>query len=185
MAREQTKLKKIKVSDQSILPQLGKVPLFRFLSKTAVERLYKASDVVECEAGQRIIHEGEVETDVFVVLESSVAVIVNQQDKDSYVSTLGPGQVVGEAALFTTMSRTASVETQGPVRMLRFDRESFVQALLEDPNDGMRVLYMLVHDLLRKLREVNLELAFERRLDSSQDDVDSLIDSLVPQLPRE
>ena len=69
--------------------------------------------------------------------------------------------------------------------MLRFDRESFVQALLEDPNDGMRVLYMLVHDLLRKLREVNLELAFERRLDSSQDDVDSLIDSLVPQLPRE
>ena len=184
MGSERTKLKTINVSDWNILPKLGKVPLFRFLSEEAVKRLYQASQVVECEAGQRIIHEGEVENEVFVVLESSVAVVVKQPGKDAYVCTLGPGQVVGEAALFTTMARTASVETQGPVRLLRFNRESFIQALLRDPHDGMRVLYMLTHDLLKKLREVNQELAFERRLDSDQDDVDSLIASLVPSLPR-
>lgn len=172
-------MKTIRVRIETLVPQLNKVRLFRFLPEDAILRLVDCSDFVEYAEGETIITEHAVEKDVYVILAGACAVMVDQDGQQSYVSTLGAGQVVGEAAIFANMPRTASVIAQDTTRLMRFERTAFVSALQEDPQAGMKVLFMLIHNLMTKLREVNLELAFERRDSHDQGDVDDLINSLL------
>jgi CRP/FNR family transcriptional regulator, cyclic AMP receptor protein len=172
-------MKTIRVRTDTLIPQLNRVRLFHFLPQDAIGRLVECSDFVEYEEGETIITEHEVEHEVYLILSGSCAVMVDQEGHQSHVATLGAGQVVGEAAIFATMPRTASVVAQCMVRLMRFERTAFMGALRADPEAGMKVLFMLVHNLLTKLREVNLELAFERRDSSDQGDVDDLIASLM------
>jgi hypothetical protein len=44
---------------------------------------------------------------------------------------------------------------------------------------------MIIYGLLRKLREANQELAFERRFDSDQSDIDALIAETMPRESQE
>ncbi len=172
-------MKSIRVRTESLVAELKKLRLFRLLPDDAVRKLIECSEFVECEPGETFITEHAVETDVYVILSGSCAVMVDQEGHQSYISTLGTGQVVGEAAIFSNMPRTASVVAQDPVRLMRFERKGFVRTLQEDRNAGMKVLFMMMHNLLSKLREVNLELAFERAEDVGQADVDSFIETLI------
>lgn len=170
---------KIRVKIDSLIPQLDRVQLFRFLPEEAIRRLVESSDFVEVPPQETIITEHTIEREVYLILSGTCSVMVDQEGRQSYVATLGPGQVVGEAAIFSNMPRTATVITQEVVRLMRFERTAFMRALRKDPNAGMKVLFMLVHNLMVKLREVNLELAFERRDHGNQSDVDELIASAM------
>lgn len=172
-------MKGIRVNVESLMPQLRRVLLFRYLSDESIKNLLGCSHFVEAEDGEYFIHEHEIESRVYVILEGSCAVMVQQEDHEAYVATLGPGQVVGEAAIFANRPRTASVVSQGVSRLLCFERGEFLRVLRDEPSAGMRVLFVMVHNLLSKLREVNLELAFERRDNAPQEDVDALIESLM------
>lgn len=173
-------MKDIRIKHENLVAGMQRISLIRHLSDASVERLIADSRFIECDEGERIICEHAIETTVYVILEGSCAVIVEGEHGPSYISTLGPGQVVGEAALFTNFPRTATVEARGTVRLMQIDRERFLALLRDEPTCGMRMLFSMVHALLAKLREVNLELAFERRDQSDQDEVDALIDSLLP-----
>lgn len=173
-------MKEIRVNREALVRQVRKILLFRYLSDGAVRDLLDRARFVECTDGEYFIHEHHVESTVFVVLEGSCAVMVQQEDREAYVATLGGGQVVGEAAIFADHPRTASVVSKGASRLMSIERSDFLHVLREEPEAGMRVLFVMVHNLLGKLREVNLELAFERRENVEQDDIDALIDSLIP-----
>ena len=172
-------MQKIRVRVNSLVPQLRKIHLFRYLPEEAIRRLLDCSSFVECGDGERFITEHSVESHVYVILSGSCAVMVDREGRESYLATLGPGQVVGEAAIFANLPRTASVISQGTSRLMCFERDAFLSVLRDEPAAGVRILFVMVHSLLGKLREVNLELAFERKDDSSQDDVDALIASLT------
>lgn len=172
-------MQKIRVRIDTLIPQLGKIQLFRYLPEESVRRLLDCSSFVECDDGERFITEHSVESNVYVILSGSCAVMVDREGQDAYVTTLGPGQVVGEAAIFANLPRTASVVSKGASRLMCFERSAFLSVLRDEPEAGVRILFVMVHNLLGKLREVNLELAFERKDDASQDDVDALIASLT------
>ncbi len=172
-------MKSIQVRTESLVPQLKKLRLFHLLPDDAVRKLIECSRFVECDPEETFITEHAVETEVYVILSGSCAVMVDQEGRQSYISTLGTGQVVGEAAIFSNMPRTASVVAQDSVRLMCFERTGFVRTLMQDRDAGMKVLFMMMHNLLSKLREVNLELAFERADDAGQEDVDAFIDTLI------
>ncbi|SIQ81181.1 Cyclic nucleotide-binding domain-containing protein [Alkalispirochaeta americana] len=173
-------MKEIRVKKDTLLPQLKKARLFRHLPDEAIEKLIECSRFVEYDPQEILIREHAVEQDVYVILSGACSVMVHQEGGDAYVATLGAGQVVGEAAIFSNMPRIATVLAQDTVRLMCFERTAFLKVLQDDPRSGMKVLFMIVHNLMMKLREVNLELAFERRDDGGQAEVDQLIESLIP-----
>lgn len=172
-------MREIHVAIDSIRSQIHKIALFRHLSGDAVERLISVSGFMEADEGEYVIREHEIGVDVYVILEGQLAIMVDEAGTDQYVATLGPGQIVGEAALFANQPRTASAVAQCRVRLMTFERSSFLTALRADPLAGMKVLITVIHALLAKLREVNHELAFERRDNAAQDDVDSIIQDML------
>ena len=172
-------MREFRVRTDTLLPQLPKVHLFRYLSEEARRRLLSCATFEEYDEGEWFIHEHEVESRFYVILSGTCSVMVNRDGRDSYVAALGVGQVVGEAAIFANRPRTAGVVAQTTSRVMCFERDCFLRVLRDEPQAGLRILYVLVHDLLGKLREVNLELAFERRDNAGQDDIDALIENLM------
>ena len=44
---------------------------------------------------------------------------------------------------------------------------------------GNKILMLIIYSLLRKLRDANQEIAFERKSDVTQEDIDSIIEDFV------
>lgn len=172
-------MKQVRVKETGLFDKLRKTVLLRYFGDETLQRLLAASRFVQCEPGERIIEEHALDDRMYVIMEHSVAVMVHQDEQEVYIATIGAGEVVGEAAIFANFPRTASVDANDETVLLEIHRNTFIAALREDPGAGMRVLFLVVHSLLSKLREVNLELAFERRLQTDQDEIDSMITGLL------
>lgn len=159
--------------------RFAEVLLFRALSPEARAHLFDASVALFYDSGEIIVQEGERSPSFFAVLEGAVVVDVRQSDKDVYICTLGRGSVFGEAAMFLKSARTATVRASDPSVVLQIDRTVWMEFLRQQPREGNKALLAIVYGLLTKLRSANQELAFERRNDAAQDEVDALVAELA------
>ena len=85
----------------------------------------------------------------------------------------------GEAGMFMKVKRTANVNSLARTALLHITRGDFIQFIKKYPTTGNKILMVTVYSLLKKLREANQELAFERQFDIEQDDVDSIVDDFL------
>ncbi len=61
------------------------------------------------------------------------------------------------------------------VVVFKLSRAELIGFINRHPSAGNRILLVFINGLLLKLREANRELAFERRSDGDQADVDALL----------
>ncbi len=154
--------------------------LFKFLSEREVEDLLRMCEVQVFEEGERIVQQGEVEQAFYAVINGSVEVAVDEgRRKNVYICTIGSGEVFGEAGMFMKVKRTAHVNSLAQTALLHITRSDFIQFIKKYPTTGNKILMVTVYSLLKKLREANQELAFERQFDIEQDDVDSIVDDFL------
>ena len=168
----------IGIDKESYRSRFAEVLMFRALSPDARADLYDRSKALFFNPGEVIVQEGTLSPAFYAVLDGSVVVDVKQEEKDVYICTLGGGAVFGEAAMFLKSARTATVRAADPSVVLQIDRPSWMEFLRDHPREGNKALLAIVYGLLAKLREANQELAYERRVDNGQDEIDSLVAEL-------
>ena len=174
-----TKDMETEIDKEEYRDRFSDVLLFRALSPEARSHLFDRADARFFDGGASIVREGEGSPSFFAVLEGTVVVEVLQDEKDVYITTLGRGSIFGEAAMFLKSPRTASVRAADPSVVLQIDRTIWMEFLREHPREGNKALLAIIYGLLSKLRSSNQELAFERRGDAQQDEVDSLVAELT------
>jgi CRP-like cAMP-binding protein len=151
---------------------------FRFLEKAELADLIEHSEVIEYGKGEVVVEEGEISPYFFGIAEGTVSVSLGSGDKEVYMNSLGPGEVFGEAGLFMSVPRTATVRVEDSATIVRINRSEFAGFLKRHPVAGNKMLIVFIYGLLRKLKLADQELAYERKSDLSQDDVDSMVSSL-------
>ncbi len=122
------------------------VPLFKGLSKHRIRALAKASMVSVYRAGETIIRQGSVGSELFVILDGRVKVIRGGR----IVARLRCGDVFGEVSLLDGGPRTADVISEMPTRCLYLSGSEFRAVLEGDPVIATRVL----QEAGRRLREL-------------------------------
>lgn len=153
---------------------------FRFLTEAETARLVDGAELVRYEEGEPVVEEGELSAYFFGILEGTLSIGLTTQERgEVYVNSLGPGDVFGEAGMFLQVKRTATVRALGPSLLLRLQRKDFAAFIRANPEAGNKVLLAVIYSLLRKLRVTNEELAYERKSDANQDEVDALMQSLL------
>jgi CRP-like cAMP-binding protein len=161
------------------IEKLKKVMIFRYLEDDSLKEILKIADVINYKKDDRIISEGELSQYLYAVLDGSVNVYVKQQNnKEVFLSTLDAGDVFGEAGMFLKVKRTANVVSMENSSLLRIDRKDLFEFFAKRSQSGIKMLMIIIYSLLKKLRESNQELAFERKSNLAQEDVDRLIDDL-------
>lgn len=170
------------ISDQTEwIPAIDRQNLFKYLESADRQALREMGHILSFEDGELIVAEGDLSPSFFMVLAGTVKVHVKQDDKQVYICSLGENSSFGEASLFSRMLRTASVSALDGAVVFKLTRYDVMAFLRSHPAAGNKVLLVFINGLMKKLREANRELAYERRADGGQMDVDALIAELTGQ----
>lgn len=119
--------------------------LYARLPAAARERLSTAGRTETVQAGQWIVSVGEQADSMFVLLSGRAEVVID----DAVVRELGPGAVIGELALLTGGTRSASVRARRDCRVLEVSRRLMDETMTTD----VEALSTLVHGLARQLSQ--------------------------------
>ncbi|WP_273452293.1 MMPL family transporter [Nevskia ramosa] len=98
------------------------IPLLSGLSMRQARLFALMSRLEKHPAGTRIIQEGDLSRDIYVVVDGAVEATIERNEERLVLSTMTRGAVMGEAGYFG-QRRTASVDTTSPVRLLRFNSQ--------------------------------------------------------------
>jgi CRP/FNR family transcriptional regulator, cyclic AMP receptor protein len=126
-------------SKKAMLDHLRNVSLFASCSNKDLEKIAKAGDEVQLNAGTVLVDQGQTGREAFVILEGTATVRRNGKK----VATLGSGSVVGELSLLDHGPRTATVTCDDSVTVLVISQRNFMGVIDEVP--------ALAHKLLATL----------------------------------
>lgn len=142
---------------------LRRLDLFAGLTTRQLAELARVVAERHVDAGEAIVREGEFDAQMYFIVEGHVRVT----KEDVAVSALGPGEFFGEIAVFDGERRSASVIADGPVHLLRLDRQDLFEVMEEHPAIAVAICQTLSHRI-RELLDERLDAAAAR--DTRRDD---------------
>jgi CRP/FNR family cyclic AMP-dependent transcriptional regulator len=169
-----------KLDNSKFVSDIRKILFFKFISDSEVSDVARISEFLHFSRGERIIAEGDVQQYIFAVVRGAVNVLVREESgKDIFICTIGEGDVFGEAGIFLNVRRTANITSAEETILLRIARNDFLGFIRSHLETGTKMLMLIIYSLIKKLRDANQEIAFERKSDISQEDIDSIISDFV------
>ncbi len=128
---------------------LRRYPFFAGLDMDQLVTLAKVADEVEVEAGHYFFHEGEKLDTFYLILEGMVAIVVELPDRESIISTLGPGETFAWSTVVPPYTATASAKALTPCRVVAFER----QALWKEFESDWRFGYLMMQRVAQVVRD--------------------------------
>ena len=105
--------------------------------------------------GEIIVRQGEAGSCMYVIQEGTVEVLAETDGEELHLRDLGPNDFFGEMALFEAETRTATIRSKGPSRILTVDKKSFLSGINEDPSLALRLVQTMSH----RIRDLTERLA--------------------------
>lgn len=117
------------------LGYLSDLPVFAGAPAGALEQLAGEAAGMSLGPDIDIVTQGEVADAFYVVMlgEVSVSFVREPGEAPEFLRTLMAGDGFGEIGLLEGIPRTATVHTMSPCRLLRIDRDNFLDALSAHP----------------------------------------------------
>ena len=122
------------------LEQLRRVPLFAELSEDDLSWIADAGEAVELSGGDLLAGEGDPGDALFVIISGELEVVKRSRTTDIPIAVLGPGEIVGEMAIFEAQPRMASVRAVLPTRVIRIGRDVILELVRTRPSATLSML---------------------------------------------
>ena len=105
--------------------------------------------------GEVIVRQGEAGNCMYVIQEGTVEVVAVSNGQETFLRELGPNDFFGEMALFEQATRTATIRSKGPSRVLTVDKKSLLGGIHDDPSLAFRLVQTMSH----RIRDLTDRLA--------------------------
>ena len=122
------------------LNDLRKSPLFEGLSDEELQRLMDMAEPLSVRAGDILMKQGDIGDAAYVLIEGEFEIQKQAGQSRIKIDVRNPGDVVGEMALLSRASRTASVIAKTDGETLRIPPEAFEELLTSSSTAAMAVL---------------------------------------------
>lgn len=113
-------------------------------------KMYRDSEI--------IIRQGDQKDCLYVVQEGVVEIIQETNQAEVQLAIRGPGEFVGEMAIFEHKARSATVRAIGDARVLTIDKKNFLRRIHEDPS----LAFQLAEKMSARIRELSTEVTLLR-----------------------
>lgn len=133
---------------------LGSIGLFGGLGEDTLNTLATELPIRRVEAGELVVEEGDMSTQMFVVIVGELEVFKSGEGEgDVRVAMLGPGDWFGEMSIIDVQPRSASVRAIAPTEVMIMTAEH-VENLLYRRNTKDYALFIMniARELSRRLR---------------------------------
>lgn len=105
--------------------------------------------------GEVIVRQGDQGDALYVIQEGKVAVVAERGGKEVFLRELGPGDILGEMAVFDREVRSATVRAAGRARILTLDQEGLLRRFREDPT----LAFHIMKTMSRRIRQLTAEVS--------------------------
>ncbi len=127
------------------LELLRRAPLFEGFAEHELAEIAARAEEIEVPAGAVLVREGDPGDELFVIVSGSIRV----ESNGAVLTTLWPGDFMGEIALIDGGPRTATAICDQPARLIVLRRDAFQDALDRHPSVQFQVLNALTERVRR------------------------------------
>ncbi len=139
---------------------LSTTPLLRELSAVDRNSITPHTHVVTLRRGDRLYDEGDIDDQLYVVIEGKVKLTRTSTDgREVLVRVQGPGDMFGELAMFDPTYRTSNASAVTDARLAAIAHDDLRQVLADRP----AIALLLLRELAQRLRiitDANTNLIF-------------------------
>jgi CRP/FNR family cyclic AMP-dependent transcriptional regulator len=135
--------------------------------------MWREKDITrEYQKGDRIIQEGDLGGEMFIIKSGSVDVIKKDGKKEFVLATLERGDFFGEMAMLENVSRTATVIARETTQLIALNIGSFLIKIKKDPSFA----FNMMQKMSNRIRILNEKLFNkEDRSEPSRSELDLAI----------
>jgi len=134
-----------------LLAALHQSELFSALSPAAISDLESELEMFTLYGGEVLFRQGDIGDSMSIVIRGRVRVTVDDKNgKANIVTELGAGELIGEMAVVTGESRSATVEAIRDTHIAKLSRSSFERFMTRHP---LAAVQMVSRKLARRLQE--------------------------------
>ncbi len=146
--------------------------VFRNASKESFEKLLKGADVVDVKKGEVLFAEGDTSQYLFVLVSGRMAFLMHDQNNKRYtLGLIGDHSIFGDMELFTKNLRVSHAEALVDSRVLRINKDLFIEIAKNDAAVSYRIVefyaallerlsrYSLFRDVEKQLAYILVDLA--------------------------
>ena len=126
---------------------LARQPLLSLMERDALRLLAFAAESRILRAGDVLFRAGEPSDGAVLVVSGAIAV-TTQDDGQPAQEIVGPGAMIGELALFTSLPRQVTAIAREPTQVMRLPRSVMRRVLGESP-DSAEAIMAAIGDRLR------------------------------------
>lgn len=151
-----------------LIHQIARLPLFQNLERKQYEDLAMILVDQVFKRGEDIFYEDDEATGFYVIVSGRVKIFKLSADgKEQILHIFGPGEPIGEVAVFTGCRFPANAQAMEESRVFFFPRKEFINLIQKDPTLALNMLAVLSQRLRRfstlienlSLKEVPARLA--------------------------
>ncbi len=134
----------------NILDHIASTPLFQGLPKEHLEDLATVIEDKVFRQRQLIFSEGDEGTGFYVIISGRVKIFkLSLEGKEQILHIFGPGEPIGEVAVFAGKSFPTHAEAMEDSRLLYFPRTPFMELIQKNPSIALNSLSILSRRLRR------------------------------------
>jgi sigma-B regulation protein RsbU (phosphoserine phosphatase) len=116
---------------------------FSMMPENRLRDISRESAVVKLCPGGRLFEQGDTGDAAYLVLDGVISVEVATESGRAVVATVGPGELVGEIAVFSNLKRNASVFSETGAHLLHIGQDTIRDMLQRDPSCAMNIIVEL------------------------------------------
>ena len=106
---------------------------------------YGGGVILNSDDRQDFYHQGDAASAIFYIISGTVKVtIVSEHGKEAVIGILGPGDFFGEGCLDGNLLRNSTITATSTCEIARFNRETIVGALRDDPAFSQFFLHFIL-----------------------------------------
>jgi CRP-like cAMP-binding protein len=144
-----------------LIHQIARIPLFQGLDRKHYDQLAMIVTDRVFQKGETIFGEEDEGTGFYVVLSGRVKIFkLSPEGKEQILHIFGPGEPIGEVAVFTGRRFPASAEALEETRAFFFARKEFMDLIRRDPSLALNMLAVL-SQRLRKFSSLIEDLSLK------------------------
>jgi CRP/FNR family transcriptional regulator, cyclic AMP receptor protein len=129
-------------------------PIFSKIAPAMQKLICFGSERLTYDAGQVMIHVGDVADAAYVIIEGSAEISVPTPHGSMVVNTIGKNGIIGEIAIFGDMPRTATVTAVSRVEVLRISKDLFVNVIRQNPDAAIELIRILATRLANTTQQL-------------------------------
>jgi CRP/FNR family transcriptional regulator, cyclic AMP receptor protein len=138
-----------------LLSVLRQVTIFVGLKEEGLVRIARDGSVASFSQGDILITEGTPATDILIVLEGKVKIVLDLAHEPLELFEFGPGNCLGETSVIGILDHSASVIAMEDTRVLVFSRSLLMDILHDDTEFFSLLILNIARELARRLHRTD------------------------------